>query len=312
MRLSLLGGTGFIGSQVATQLLAAGHQVWILHRGKHEPPPGAESAVADRANLPAWQSAWDAFRPGVMIDLSSYTARDVRQIAPLLRHSLHRVVVLSSGDVYASYGAFLGIEAIPERRQSVANSEAAPRRGARYPYRSQATGPDDIRHDYDKIVVEEEYRKATGAPVTVLRLPMVYGVGDPQGRISNDLARLRQAPRDGLVLNPDEAGWRCTRGYVVDVAAAIVLAALHPGASGKVYNVGESQAWTTRDWLALLAAQAGLQVSIRESPGAPAAFPANWKASVTMDTTRLPAELGFRERVGVAEGVRRTVSASTG
>ena len=55
MKLLVTGGAGYIGSIVATQLLAAGHEVVVLdnlERGHREAvPPGARLVVGDLLDL---------------------------------------------------------------------------------------------------------------------------------------------------------------------------------------------------------------------------------------------------------------------
>ena len=46
-----------------------------------------------------------------------------------------------------------------------------------------------------------------------------------------------------------KARWRCTRGAVEDVAAAIALAVEDERASGGCYNVGEEDALTEAEWV---------------------------------------------------------------
>ncbi len=62
-------------------------------------------------------------------------------------------------------------------------NEDSPLRGQLYPLRSHASGPEDMLYHYDKILVECELLENTIMPATILRLPMVYGPGDPQHRI---------------------------------------------------------------------------------------------------------------------------------
>lgn len=51
-----------------------------------------------------------------------------------------------------------------------------------YPYWAQASDPEDLLYGYDKIVVEQTAQSGAMVPVTILRLPMVYGPHDPQNR----------------------------------------------------------------------------------------------------------------------------------
>jgi hypothetical protein len=93
-------------------------------------------------------------------------------------------------------------------------------------------------------------------PGTVLRLPMVHGPGDYQHRLYPYLKRVDDG-RPAVLLDEAMAGWRCTRGYVGDVAAAIALAATDPRAAGRVYYVGEAAALTEAEWVRAVGEAAG-------------------------------------------------------
>jgi nucleoside-diphosphate-sugar epimerase len=308
MRILLLGGTGFIGTRAVHRLLLAGHEVAVVHRGHRRVPPGAVSLLAARSEPVPLAAAMDAFGPAAVVDMIAYTATGVDPVLAALPRQLRRLTIISSGDVYATYGAFLGQEA-PAPASGPTPETGALRRG-RYPYRDQAPAPDDLRHDYDKILVEARYRDRSPVPVTILRLPMVYGPGDPQRRVASDLTRLREAPGGTLELHPDEAAWRCTRGFVDDIAAAIALATAHPEAIGKTYNVGEPDAITTREWLAAIAQAIALPTRIQENPLAAPSLPARWTVSLVTATDRIRRELGYVEPVGRTEAVRLTARAA--
>jgi nucleoside-diphosphate-sugar epimerase len=81
-----------------------------------------------------------------------------------------------------------------------------------------------LNYFYEKILVERHVLEQAQLPGTVLRLPKVYGPGG-----NANLATI-YGYRDRL-------GWRWTHGYVENVAAAIALAALHPAAANRVYNL---------------------------------------------------------------------------
>jgi nucleoside-diphosphate-sugar epimerase len=304
MRVFIIGGTGFIGSHVASGLIASGHSVSILHRGRRATPDGASSVVGNRADRSLLRTALQDMAPAVVLDMIPYTGRDATTVAGCLPPATERLVAISSGDVYAAYGCFLGLE--PATPQGLLD-ESSPVRTVRYPYRAQAPTAEDYRYDYEKIDVEQHYRSASAVPVTVLRLPMVYGPDDPQHRVVSDADRLREA---GMVLrlNSAEAQWRCTRGYVEDVAAAIVLAILDDRATGGLFNVGEPDAPTRAAWLQTIASAIGWRGHVAIEPDAAPSLPLNWSAHLATSTQRIRAELGYVENVGRNEGVRRSLA----
>jgi nucleoside-diphosphate-sugar epimerase len=125
-------------------------------------------------------------------------------------------------------------------------------------------------------------------PATVLRLPKVHGRG------GNADLRTVYAWRN----HPD---WRWTHGYVENVAAAIVLAALHPAAAGRVYNVGEEYTPTVGERMAALP---GSTIEPADDEGR------NFEQDIACDTARLRRELGYEEPISYTEGIRRTLANS--
>ncbi len=304
--IALLGGNGFIGRRVARWLTQAGRSVAVIHRGS---APVVDSQVrgvlADRHDAAALGRALREIAPTVLVDLTAYAEADADEVLGALPVGLRRLVLVSSGDVYWTYGAFLRLE--PRRHDEGPLDEAAPLRASRHPYRSQAATAADLRFHYDKIRVEERLRRGAPVPVAILRLPMVYGPEDPQdrvGRVLRDLA----AVGGELRLNPAEAAWRCTRGYVEDVAWGIALVATDSRADEVTFNLGEPGALTEREWREAVAEASGQRVVVRPDPAVPASLPTDWSVSLMVETKLIRERLGYREPVGRDEGLRRSVA----
>src|SRR5204863_761688 len=107
--------------------------------------------------------------------------------------------------------------------------------------------------DYDKVAVEEAVRSG-GSGNTIVRLPMVYGPGDPLHRMHGVLKRIADT-RPAIILPDDYAVWRGPRGYVENVAHAIALAAISDQALGKTYHVCVEPTLTELEWEKKIAAQ---------------------------------------------------------
>jgi nucleoside-diphosphate-sugar epimerase len=314
VRVTLLGGTGFIGHQVARRLVEAGADVSVIHRGQTPANlPGVRFLTADRHDPSTLRRALVAAAPEVLIDMIAYRGSDVDGLALALPTSLERLVVISSGDVYWTYGAFLGVRSSISAANALPPAdplpEDAPLREQLFPYRAQAKSSDDLLYEYDKILVEQTARAGAGVPVTILRLPMVYGPRDPQRRVAGVLERLRAGPST-LKLNAGEAEWRCTRGYVEDVAWAIQLAALDRRADGQIFNLGEPDALTQVEWVGAIAAAAEWTGTVLTDEAEPATMPANWRISLVVDSGRIRRMLGYTEPIGRREGLRRTTTAT--
>lgn len=279
MRIIVIGGTHFIGPHVVRSL--AKHEVIVVHRGR-----GCDDAGhihTDRTKLPA------ALHGDVVIDMWCMTEEHAKTLIDHFRDE--RLVVLSSGDVYRNYDGLRGRYNGPP--DPIPLREDAPLRETRYPYRGGrfAAGTEDFFNDYDKILVEETVRDPR---TTILRLPAVYGPNDEQHRAAPWL-------QPGATINADQAKWRWTRGYVENVADAIVLAALNDRASGKTYNVGEPDAPTEREFASMVAAR---EIDIG---GAPAA-PLNFAYHLATDTTAIRRDLSYVERVSRADAIAATVA----
>jgi len=309
VRVLVLGGTGFIGGAAVRRLVALGHDVAAFHRG--EPSSGAAVPIhirGDRKDLQAHREAFRRFAPEVVLDTIAYTEADGRGLASVLDGIAARFVVLSSQDVYAPYGRLLRLESGPVDR--AASSEESPLRTSRHPYRAMAK-PGEMAYDYEKILVEAAVREASGAPVTILRLPMVYGPGDPQRRLRSCLGLMTEGVPE-IRLDRAKAAWRCTRGFVDDVAQAIALAVTDSRAAGRVYNLGEDHALREAEWIRAIGEAVGWTGLVRavERDALPEAErePYDFAHDLVADTTRIRRELGFREPVGRREGLRRSVA----
>jgi nucleoside-diphosphate-sugar epimerase len=286
MRVLVIGGTRFIGPHVVRGLHALGHEVTVFHRGEHDAqlPPDVRRVRSPDAAMPVVrfpETLIDA-KPDVVVHMVAMGEEDADAAANAFTGRIRRLVVLSSGDVYRAYGRFTGLE--PGPIEGGLLTEGSPLRQTLYPYRASAQSPTDLTYAYDKILVERRVLASEDLGACVLRLPKVYGPGD-----NADLAT--------VFANRDHPEWRWTHLYVENVAAAVVLAALHPAAAGRVYNVGERETPTVAERMARLPPSS---VPLA-APG-----PFNFSQDIAYDTTRIRAELGYTEPVTEEEGIRRT------
>jgi nucleoside-diphosphate-sugar epimerase len=168
-----------------------------------------------------------------------------------------------------------------------------------------------MTYHYEKILVEQVVMSDPGLPGTVLRLPMVYGPGDSQHRLFPYLKRMDDG-RSAILLEASQSKWRCTRGYVENVAAAIARAATDPRAASQVYNLGESDAFTEKEWVERLGRAVGWKGQVLVLPQqfvgkSATVLPVDWRHHLAMDTLRLREQLDFIEPIPPEEGLIRTV-----
>jgi nucleoside-diphosphate-sugar epimerase len=239
MRILIIGGTHYVGPPLVRRLAGMGHEVAVFHRGHTHAdlPAGTRHLLGDRDHLADHSGELRGFRPHVVIDMIAYVEAHALGLLEVFGGVAGRAVLVSSGDVYRAYAVFHGSG--PGPTEPVPVAEDGPLRRNLYPYRAAAKGPGDLAYLYDKSPVEQAVLNETSLPATVLRLPMVHGPGDYQHRLYPYLRRMDER-RPAILLDEAMAGWRCTRGYVEDIASAIAPAATDSRAAGRVYNVGEA------------------------------------------------------------------------
>jgi len=181
MRVLVIGGTRFIGPFVVAGLCELGCEVALLHRGQTHAdlPDTVQHILGDRHRLSEQAQALRRFAPQVVLDMIPAVEQDAHDVMHAFKGLAERVVAISSQDVYAAYGRLIGIEAGPA--DPLPLLEDAPLRTKLYPYRGeQPRAADDPRRwldDYEKILVERSVMGGPDLPGTILRLPMVYGLG---------------------------------------------------------------------------------------------------------------------------------------
>jgi nucleoside-diphosphate-sugar epimerase len=94
---------------------------------------------------------------------------------------------------------------------------------------------------------------------------------------------------------------------VEDVAAAVALAATSPTAAGRVYNVAEPTALTEAEWVAKVGAVVGWNGKVVAVPKGKLPVGLNTDQDLVVDSTRIRAELGYREVVQPDDALRETV-----
>jgi nucleoside-diphosphate-sugar epimerase len=316
MRVLLIGGNGFIGPSVVNELVRAGHDIAILHRGRADGSAGGTVThiLGDRRRLTECARQLLAFGPEVVIDLILSSGRQARELVALFRGHARRVVGISSCDVYRACGVFHRSEDGPLEPLPLTETSALRTKLQTYP-------PERIRmlqevfgwldDEYDKIPVELALLDDRELQGTIVRLPMVYGPGDRLHRFLPVLSQIDQRASE-IFFEERHAAWRSPRGFVENVGAAIALAASSPQAAGRIYNVAERESWSELEWAREIASAAGWHGRFVVLPAdrAPAhlKLPGNFDQHWTVDSTRVREELGYRELVSREAAIRRTIA----
>ena len=313
MTVLAIGGTGFIGRCAVPMLLEMGHDVTVFHRGQTHAPDGARSIVGDRRELARHAPDLRATRADVVLDFLLSNQRQAVEVTDLFRGHAARVVALSSCDVYRAAGILHGTE--PGKPDNSPITEDSALRTQLHPYppavvqKIRSVYP-WLEEDYDKIPAERTVMGCAELPGTVLRLPMIYGPGDPLHRFLPVVKRVNDG-RAVILLDDATAQWRAIRGYVENVAWAVALAATDVRAAGRTYNVGDPENFTELEWRRQIADAMGWKGRFVVMPNerAPAHLQArgNLEQHWVVDSGCIRSELGYREGVARSEALARTI-----
>ncbi len=315
MRVMAIGATGFIGRHVIVQLVEAGHDVAVLHRGSVPlfASDGVTEILGERSNLTGLRSEFRKWSPDVVVDMILSSARQAHETLEAFHGIAGRVVAISSGDAYRAMAVLHRLDKGPI--QPVPLHEASALRTATKPYSAEALAGARlvfpwINDEYDKVQVEEAIASDPELPATILRLPMVYGPGDLLHRLYSVVKRMLDG-RPAILQEQTFAQWVPCRGYVENVAHAIVLAATTKSAAGRIFNIAEPEQDTEAQWTARIGAildWTGRVIALpRDAMPKHLLTPHNFEQHLFMDSSQIRAELGYTERVPVGEALRRTI-----
>lgn len=204
MELLLLGGTAFLGREIARAALARGHAVTCLARGTAPAPEGVELVTADRdrddALAPVAGRTWDA-----VVDLTRQPGQARRAVRDL---TTRHWVFVSTANVYVEGPEVDRDEDTPLVPALEADAMSAP-------------------EDYGraKVACEEAFARS-GTSATLVRAGLIGGPGDLSARSGYWPWRFAHPVDAGdAVAVPDDAEFPCALVDVRDLAAWIVTAA---------------------------------------------------------------------------------------
>lgn len=244
-RILIIGGTTFMGYQLVWRLVAAGHTVTVLNRGKT--PDSFGNRVArihvDRT-APAFAHALDRQEFDAVVDFAAYTAEDVSGAVAALRGRVGHYIFISSGATYVV-------------RAGVARPCEAPFPESAFDGRlsDAPTAPEDLaswQYGAHKRAAEAVLVQAWAAhrfPATRVRLPSVNGERDPSRRLESYLWRILDG---GPVVLPD-GGMLTRHVYSGDVVLALDGLLGRADTFGEAFNLSQDEEPTLRELVQRLA-----------------------------------------------------------
>ena len=222
MNCLVIGGTQFIGRQLVSDLLKAGHAVTILHRKpKHDLGRRVKNIMADRNDPQAMKNALAGTRFEVIFDHvydweRGTSAAQVEGTVRAIGNRLHRYIFISS---VAAYGDGLNH------------------------HEGDALAPDDAPDLYTRNKAMSEralfrLHQRIGLPVVTLRPPFIYGPENPIYREAYFWDRLR-AGRS--IILPGDGRRLMQFVYVKDLVKASLRAMEEPAAIGHAFNIANAR-----------------------------------------------------------------------
>ena len=222
MRLLVLGGTAWLGREVAAAAVAAGDEVVCLARGEAGPVPEGTTLVrGDRDDPAAYDGVEGAF--DAVVDVARQPVH-VRGAAAALADRCETYLFVSSCSVYADTSrAGLGVDA------ELLPALPGDRMASMEEYGSA------------KVACEQAALEGFGASrVLLARAGLIGGPGDASGRTTYWPWRFANpASPDGRVLVPDVAALQCQVIDVRDLASWLVECA-RDGRTGIVNACGDA------------------------------------------------------------------------
>jgi nucleoside-diphosphate-sugar epimerase len=216
----VLGGTAWLGGEIARAATAAGHEVTCLARGvAGSPPPGVRWVRADRD------------RPGAYDELTGQDWDDVVDVSwqpGQVRSALHSLAARAGHWTYVSSCSVYADHALVEADESA-------------PLLPASTGEVADREHYGeaKVACEQACTQVVGDRLLVARPGLIGGYGDRSDRFGYWPGRFDLAARDGgPVLVPDTGTLPTQTIDVGDLAAWLVRSGAD-GTLGVLNAVGE-------------------------------------------------------------------------
>ena len=266
MRITVIGGTGHIGTYLVPKLVELGHAVTMVSRGKREPyhPDPAWNSVktlnidrsrAEKEGIFGRQIA--NTKADAVLDLLCFTEKSCRELTAALREMTGHLLHCGSLWVF-------GHSAV------VPASEEEPKTPI-------------CEYGKEKLAIEKYLLGEAGAkgfPATVLHPGHISGPGwipiNPAGHISLNVFE-RLAGGEELLL-PNFGMETLHHVHAADVAQAFIKALINrPAALGESFNVASPAALTMRGYAEAVAAHFGREANLKFAPFA------EWEKSETQE-----------------------------
>jgi nucleoside-diphosphate-sugar epimerase len=305
----LVGGSGPTGPHVVAGLAERGYAVTVLHRGTHEAPELApyEHLHAD----PHFREPLEEALAGRTFDVAIAAYGRIRVVADALAGRCGRLVAVSGLPAYAGYhdpavrsprGLPVGVreEEVDGGRATSPEAVAAEVAGEGFSRKIRAGELHVLEH-----------HAAGSFSASLFRYPSIYGPRQVYPREWSVLRRVLDGRTRMIVA---DNGLTLTARCAAQNAAAFLLAAVDSpdAAAGEVFNVGDRDQLSVRQWIELCAEAAGgsiTPVSLPFDLAGPGRglYPVGHDEHLLTDCSKAERLLGYREPVAAADALAATV-----
>lgn len=248
MKTLILGGSTFVGRRTVDLLVAGGHEVSVLNRGKTASslPEGVGRIVGDRTSTESMRQALGGTQWDAVIDVSGFVMAagggQFEDLISMLDGSIGSYVFVSSIMAYAPSGLMPWTEDMPFRDEP------------------ESTYGGFKAHAEKAILA---LNAKTGFPGSVARPAAIYG---PDNNIHDMETAMFLRLRKGLpILVPHEGLITTSYGHVDDLCTNLVEMAALPKVAGEIFNI-TGQGATSLEFTQQLAEIVGVEADIRMVP----------------------------------------------
>ncbi|MGO9964417.1 MAG: NAD-dependent epimerase/dehydratase family protein [Acidimicrobiales bacterium] len=302
MRILFIGGTGLISSACSAATLTAGHELWLLNRGRSKLPTAVAQKrllTADAADEAQVRAAVAGLEFDVVVQWVGYrpdqVEKDIRVFA-----GAGQYVFISSASVYEK----------PPSHWMITESTPTVN-----PY---------WQYSRDKIACEETLRRArreTGFPATIVRPSLTYGPSQIPvviGSWQKPFTIVDRMRRGARIIVPGDGTSIWTLTHNSDFAKGLLGLFGHPGALGQDFHITSEESLTWNQIYELVGRAAGAAPMILHVPSDAivASDPEQegnlWgdkSYSTVFDNDKLRSLVpGFEATVPFSEGIQETIA----
>ena len=231
-KILITGGTVFVSKYVAEYFVKKGYDVYVLNRNNHKQCDGVTVIEADRNNL---KDELKGHHFDAVLDINAYTAKEVEGLLDAL-HSFDDYVLISSSAVYPEYEKQPFTEETPVGENKFWGS-----------------------YGTDKIAAEELLMKRV-PNAYIIRPPYLYG---PLNNVYREAFVFDCAMADRKFYLPEDGQLKLHFFHVKDLCR-VIEAILDKKPENHIFNVGNKDAVTIRDWVRNCYAAAGKEATFAE------------------------------------------------